>query len=143
HPRGHGESVLKYLHKLGKPEYRPREREAQVDPYPQWIINLASFPYSSPSREAYSRGTSELDPQRGWYVLNMNIVMFLKSIPYDQWMTIRGEDLLSDPDQGLRRIAGWMGLRADGDAIDEMKHPERSPYAYFGPPGARLGNDII
>ena len=34
-------------------------------------------------------------------------------------------------------------MRADAEAIDEMKHPERSPYACFGPPGARYGNDTF
>jgi hypothetical protein len=34
-----------------------------------------------------------------------------------------------------------LGLRTDATAIDCMKHPERSPYAFLGPPGARYGND--
>lgn len=151
HPRGFGDSVLTYLSELAKPEYSlptadaipALKRRAQPGAVPQWIRDLASFPYSSPSQEADSRGDSGVDPQRGWYVLNMNVVMFLRSIPRHQWMTVRGEDLLTDPDRGLRQIADWMGLRADNEAIEEMKHPERSPYACFGPPGARLGNDIF
>lgn len=132
HPRGHAGSVLKYLQELAK-----------LGPVPQWISDLASFPYSSPNREADSQDISGVDPQRGWYVLSMNIVTFLKAIPSHQWMTIRGEDLLGDPDRGLRQIVDWMGLRADNEVIEEMKHPERSPYACFGPPGARCGNDIF
>jgi len=34
-----------------------------------------------------------------------------------------------------------MGLSSDAEAIEQMKHPERSPYAQLGPPGARFGND--
>jgi Sulfotransferase family len=132
HPRGHGESVLKYFHELAK-----------LGPLAQWVTDLASFPYSSRSEEADPESSSEVDPQRGWYVLNTNIVTFLKSIPSDQWMTMRGEDLLTDPDRGLQRIASWMDLRADNEAIEEMKHPENSPYAGFGPSGARFGNDIF
>jgi hypothetical protein len=151
HPRGHGESVLSYAYELAKPEYRlpsidaipALARRAMSGRVPQWISDLASFPYSSPNQAADSQSTSEVDPQRGWYVLNMNIVMFLKSIPRYQWITIRGEDLLINPDRGLRQIVGWMGLRIDSEAIEEMKHPERSPYARFGPPGARFGNDIF
>src|SRR5262249_47084740 len=151
HPRGHGDSVLTYLSELAKPEYIPqstnvipaRTRPAPLGQVPQWISDLASFPYSSPNQGGDSQSTSEVDPQRGWYVLNMNVVMFLKSIPRHQWMAIRGEDFLANPDVGLRQIAAWMGLRADGEAIEEMKHPERSPYACFGPQGARLGNDIF
>jgi hypothetical protein len=83
----------------------------------------------------------ELDPQRGWYVLNYNIAEFFESLPDEQKLRIRGEDLLQAPDGPLRRIAEWLGVRSDDDAINEMKHPERSPYACFGPPGARYGND--
>jgi hypothetical protein len=36
-----------------------------------------------------------------------------------------------------------MGLRINEEAIDRMKHPERSPYAFLGPRGARYGNDIF
>jgi hypothetical protein len=71
----------------------------------------------------------------------MNICEFLKSVPDSQKMRIRGEDLLTDRDTNLRRIAGWMKLRTDLQVIEEMNHPERSPYAGFGPPGARFGND--
>jgi len=131
HPRGHSESVLKYVDEL-----------ARLGPVPGWLTCLASFPYSSAAEEAGSPH-SLVDPQRGWYVLNANIVLFLESIPSDQWMMIRGEDLLSDLHRGLQQIASWMGLRTDNDAIEEMKHPERSPYACFGPPGARFGNDIL
>jgi hypothetical protein len=132
HPRGHGESVLKYLDELAK-----------LGPVPQWVTDLASFPYSSPTSAADPQGTPEVDPQRGWYVLNMNVVRFLESIPGHQYMRVRGEDLLADPDRGLQEIAAWMGLRADSEAIEEMRHPERSPYASFGPTGARFGNDIF
>jgi hypothetical protein len=54
---------------------------------------------------------------------------------------VRGEDLLNDPNAGLSAIAGWLGLREDAAAIEEMKHPERSRFATLGPPTARFGND--
>jgi hypothetical protein len=71
----------------------------------------------------------------------MIICKFLTSIPDEQKIRVRGEDLLTDPDRGLREIASWLELRTDAEAIEEMKHPERSPYACFGPPGARFGHD--
>lgn len=139
HPRGHGESVLKYSEQLARPEYRSREREEEPGAIPHWVGHLASYPSSLPGRD----GDPDRDPQRGWYALNMNILMFLKSIPRQQWMMILGEALLTDPDRELRHVAHWMGLREDNDAIEEMKHPERSPYACFGPPRARCGNDVF
>jgi hypothetical protein len=64
-------------------------------------------------------------------------------VPPDQQLQVRGEDLLSDPDTHLRAIASWMGLRTDLQAIEMMKHPEQSPYAFLGPRGARFGNDRL
>src|SRR5262249_36981735 len=83
-----------------------------------------------------------LDPQYAWYSVNKTIADFLKEIPASQSLKIRGEDLLNNPDSILRGVAAWIGVRTDVNAINTMKHPERSPYAFLGPPGARYGNDI-
>jgi Sulfotransferase family len=143
HPRGYCESVLKYLAILSSPSYQPRERKTEVGQVPEWIRYLASFPYSSPHRDADGPPDAEMDPQGGWYVLNMNVLTFLKSISKEQWITIRGEDLLQEPKQVLRQVAKWLGLRVDNRAVEQMTHPEYSPFARFGPRGARLGNDIL
>ncbi len=125
HPRGHGESVLEFL--------REREKEGRV-PATHWVRRLAAWP------GANDYGT-ELDPQRGWLALHANITKFLETVPPEQHTRIRGEDILTDPDRHLRQITEWLGLRTDAEAIEEMKHPERSPYACFGPTGARFGKD--
>jgi hypothetical protein len=143
HPRGYCESVVKYMEMLAKPAYRTRERRAGGGKAPQWISDLAFFPYSAGITEHRSPDHQALDPQGGWYVLNMNVLTFLESIPGNQWMTVRGEELLRDPERGLAQLAEWIGLNANGEAIEQMMHPERSPYARFGPPGAPLGNDIL
>jgi Sulfotransferase family len=94
-------------------------------------------------RDSFDYGTNPptLDPQKWWYRVHLNILLFLKSVPQERQLCIRGEDLLSDPDHHLEKIAGWLGLRTDSAAIEEMKHPERSPFACFGPPNARFGAD--
>ena len=143
HPRGYCESVLKYLDLLSSPEWQPRKRKAEIGRVPKWICHLASFPYSSPNRETSGQPGAQVDPQGGWYVLNLNVLTFLKSIPNNQWITIRGEDVLQEPQDTLKRVAEWLGLRADGGTIGRMEHPERSPFARFGPRGAWLGNDIL
>lgn len=130
HPRGHGESVMKGIREL-----------AQVGPVPQWWLHLASFPELAERQSGVASRRTGLDPQNGWYALHMNICEFLETVPQQQKLRVRGEDLLNDPENGLRQIAGWLGLRTDPEAITEMKHPERSVYACYGPPGARLGND--
>jgi len=69
------------------------------------------------------------------------MVHFLAALPAAQKIRIRGEDILHQPDHHLRHILAWLELCADSDAIEPMKHPERSPFAGFGPRGARFGND--
>jgi hypothetical protein len=142
HPRGYCESVLTYLQKLSKPEYQPRERKEEIGQVPEWISHLASFPYPPAHKSSPDQLAPEMDPQGGWYVLNRHVVTFLKSIPVVQWIVVRGEDLLQDPENGLRAVAEWLGVRTDRQAVRQMMHPEQSPFARFGPRGARLGNDI-
>ena len=78
-----------------------------------------------------------------WLYTNRNILRFLSQIPAERQRRVRGEDLLSHPDTQLREIAAWLGLRTDTEAVNAMKHPENSPYACIGPPGAKGGNDRI
>ncbi len=56
-------------------------------------------------------------------------------------MRVRGEDLLADLDRHLLEIVRWVGVPVNAATIEEMKHPENSPFACFGPLGAHLGND--
>lgn len=128
HPRGYGESLMRGIQDARK-----------LGPVPYWMLHLASFPGPSASEDGLPHDVPGLDPQRAWYVLNMNAYEFLKLVPEGQKALVRSEDLLADPDQTLQRIAGWMGFRTDDEAINEMKHPERSPYACPGPPSARYG----
>jgi hypothetical protein len=114
HPRAMGESVLKIFGNT-------------------MLIKLGSFDYSTEP--------PTIDPQKTWYTMHVNTLMFLETVPREQQMRVLGEDLLSDPDTHLREIAGWMGLRTDEAAIEQMLHPERSPFACFGPPNARFGGD--
>ena len=81
------------------------------------------------------------DPQMLWYRCNSNILTFLAGVPSEQQMRLQGEVLLADPDRGLRDIMLWLNLRSDQVAIDAMKHPERSPFACFGPRNALMGGD--
>ena len=133
HPWGHGESVIKYLEE---------RRKAGPLPPSHWLLRLASYPQRFGSERGAIRD-AEIDPQRGWYALHQNVCEFLKSVPAAQQMRLRGEDLLQNPETVLREVADWIGVRGDAAAINEMLHPEHSPYACFGPPGARYGNDLF
>lgn len=76
-----------------------------------------------------------------WYRFHRNILEFTRTLPVGQSIRVRGEDILSEPDRYLPQIADWLGVRTDREAIDAMKHPEASPYAYRGPTPASDGND--
>jgi hypothetical protein len=131
HPRGFCESIMRYLEE---------RRAAGPVPLSHWLLKIST--YSPPQTPAVTSANGILlDPQNGWYAIQQNICGFLRSVPSEQWMRILGEDLLADPDAILPGIVGWLGLRTDAEAIEEMKHPERSPYAFLGPPGARYGGD--
>ena len=76
-----------------------------------------------------------------WYRFHRNIIEFTRTLPTGQSMRIKGEDLMAYPDVFLPQIAEWMGIRTDLNAIEAMKHPEKSPYAFRGPYPAHGGND--
>jgi hypothetical protein len=133
HPRGHGESVMKALE-------QERRATGRLPPT-HWLIRIAAYRPQGMAASAAPGG--ELDPQHWWYARNQAIVDFLQTVAPERRLRVRGEDLLGDVDAQLRRIAEWAGLRSDASAIECMKHPERSPYAFKGPRGARFGNDHL
>ena len=82
-----------------------------------------------------------LEPQIAWHDININILNFLDEVPAERKMCVRGEEIMAEPRRHLAQIARWAGLRDDEQAVDEMMHPERSPFACFGPINALFGND--
>lgn len=82
-----------------------------------------------------------VEPQFAWHDLNINILNFLDTVAPELQMRIRGEDIMADPQHHLAVICRWAGLRDDEEAVEEMMHPERSPFACFGPINALFGND--
>ncbi|HTW98852.1 MAG TPA: sulfotransferase [Acidimicrobiales bacterium] len=76
-----------------------------------------------------------------WLFHHDRVRRFTASLPRDRSLRVRSEDVLNDPRPTLRRICAWLGLRLDGEAIEAMLHPDRSPFARIGPRGALGGND--
>jgi hypothetical protein len=143
HPRGYGESVLKYL--AFNRQLWEVEHGGSLPPS-HWLLLLCTFPPPAVAageapQPAPPAGT--LDPQWSWYALNRNVLDFLEGVPAAQSYRVRGEDILADPGNVLVPLADWLGLRDDPEAVEPMKHPERSPYACLGPPPALYGNDIL
>ena len=46
---------------------------------------------------------------------------------------------MAEPQTHLPSIIDWLQLPCDAAAIEQMMHPERSPYACVGPPSAQYG----
>jgi hypothetical protein len=118
HPRLYCEAVLDALGDA---------RRASELPPTHWLARLAPGP--------------ELDPQLGWLDANRTIADFLERVPADRKRVVRGEDLLGEGSAGLVALAAWLGVRTTPEAIEEMRHPERSAYAAVGPPSAAFGSD--
>jgi hypothetical protein len=130
HPRRHCEAVVTAIKDVVA--HHPNR-------VPQWLRQLACF--SAAHSDESSQEHPELDPQQAWFALNKNICEFLEALPETQKLRVRAEDVLRNPDAALAAIAEWLAIRSDAEAIDAMKHPERSPYARFGPEGARYGDN--
>jgi hypothetical protein len=132
HPIGHGQSVLDAIAHLSSFEALPSSH---------WLLQLASARF--PLDPEIAQGSRRLDPQVGWYALNKKTREFLDLVPADQRLVLRGEDLVEESDESLRRVAVWAGVGATAEAIAEMKHPARSPFACRGPAGAEYGIDLF
>lgn len=90
---------------------------------------------------AERRTGTPANPESLWLRAHRNILRFTRQLRPGQSLCLQGELLLSRPELYLPQIAEWLELRADPDAVDAMLHPERSPYARFGPPNAPFGHD--
>jgi hypothetical protein len=89
----------------------------------------------------FGEDCATIDPQIAWHDININILQFLNMVPKDQKRRLRGEKFMEHPQKHLSLICRWLGIRADEDVIEAMMHPERSPFACFGPITALFGND--
>ncbi len=81
------------------------------------------------------------DPELSWYSANQTILDAARGMRADRFISIRGEDILSDPDRWLRQIGDWLGIATTARDLDDMRHPERSPFARYGPVNAPYGAD--
>jgi hypothetical protein len=104
-------------------------------------LNYGAFALFVNSIE-YRNGKAFVEPQIAWHDMNVNIISFLEDVvPPERRLRIRGEAIMEHPKEQLREICRWLGIRDDDQAIEEMMHPERSPFACFGPITALFGND--
>jgi hypothetical protein len=126
HPVGHGLSVVAALN---DPDY--------ADALPRFARRREP----SGGQGTVPRVDLAREPEAFWLRHHDKIRQFLSSLPTEQWLRVRGEDVMDDPARELERIAAWLGLTVDAEAVRRMCHPEESPFARLGPAAAPLGND--
>jgi hypothetical protein len=65
-----------------------------------------------------------------WLVAHRRALAHAGRLPEARVLRVRGEDLLTGQPGYLARVARWLGIRDDSQALAQMRHPERSPYAH-------------
>ena len=135
--------------------YRPGVLDRIIKAFPDaYYLHLSMHPrlscesiYNTRKAAAESRLGRQigpeisLNPETMWLKPHVQILAAMETVPESQKMFLRGEDLLSDPHPNLLKIAEWLGISTDQEAIDAMIKPEESPFAGYGPENAPLGND--
>jgi len=76
-----------------------------------------------------------------WCSAHALVLEHTRTLPPGRVVRVRAEDVLRNPKTELARVADELCLRSDAVAVEEMLHPERSPYAAPGPPNAPGGLD--
>ena len=127
HPQLYGESVMQALAELSQSTSLAESH---------WLAQLANAGIHSGDGRLIE---SEPDPQWSWLSFHEKIVEFLDAVPDAQKQTVRGEEFSGS----LGAILQWLDLRTDRDAMEMMRHPERSTYAGPGPSSAPYGSDIF
>lgn len=82
-----------------------------------------------------------VDPQYLWYRIQSNILEFLRTVPAERQIRLRGEDVLNEPQLYFEKICRWLDFTWNESVFQAMLHPQDSPFACLGPYGATLGND--
>ena len=107
------------------------------------FIHLARHPVTA-QRSLHVRWMTFDRPEvfaLSWWNQHRRISKFCAELPAEQSIVVRSEDALNASASEMRRIARWLSVRDDDEAIDAMRHPERSPYSNAGCNDELEGND--
>lgn len=84
---------------------------------------------------------SRVDGEGVWLKCNNNVLEFRARLAPGRCLTLQGEAFLGEFETYAPQVCEWLGIRSDAQAMDDMLHPENSPYACLGPEDALYGND--
>lgn len=87
------------------------------------------------------RALSREYPASVWYICHRNVLNIKPLIKEENFLQIKGEDLLNQPILILTQFCKWMNINTNATCINAMLRPHESPYAFVGPRIAVGGND--
>src|SRR5438093_445117 len=103
--------LLRHLRRFYESVLKSIRRNQENNPFtPGWLYYLATYPDEPTAELLHGNESTPLDPQRAWLGFQMNVCTFLQNVPEDRKLQIRGEELLTEPEKGLVRVANWLGL---------------------------------
>lgn len=82
-----------------------------------------------------------VDSASAWYKTHLRIARKLASLPEEQWLRVRAEDLLRDSDVWLRKICAWLRLECDDRIVARMLDTKEWRFANAGQQGILGGGD--
>ena len=89
-----------------------------------------------------ARGLKKFDHENYWLTRHQSILKFSKRLDPGQYMFLHGEWFFEFPELFLTQICEWLDLSTAPEAIEQMMHPELSPFAKLGPDNAKYGNNL-
>ena len=87
------------------------------------------------------RALSREFPASVWYLCHRNILAIKPLIKQSNYLQLKGEDLLNQPNKMLSQFCKWINIEDKEEHIQAMLRPHESPYAFVGPSIAVGGND--
>jgi hypothetical protein len=80
-------------------------------------------------------------PASIWLISHRNVLTIKPMIKPENYLRMKGEDLLNNPLKMLENFCEWMEIDSSASSIGAMMRPHESRYAYVGPRIAYGGND--
>jgi len=100
------------------------------------IAKISRFGEPRPNRRRITK-----DPERSWFEANAAILDAAGRVSQGRFLTARGEDILTYPDNFLSQVCDWLDLETTPESLVAMRRPELSPFASIGPSNAPFGAD--
>lgn len=107
----------------------------------EYLANVDKFLNRAQPKPLSANALAGEYPASIWYMSHRNILTIKPMIKPQNYLRVKGEDLLNNPNKILRHICQWIGIDSSQSCINALLRPHESPYACIGPRIAYGGND--